>query len=93
MTCENATSVTLNESFVHFGHDSNFKSDDIFDLIIVLAKIFIYKCKSQKNIPQFDLFKRYLKRAFEAEKHISIVNMAYKKFVNDWHFYKDFMET
>ena len=59
-------------------------------LIIVLAKIFIYKCKTQKNIPQFDLFKRYLKRAFEAEKHIAIVNMAYKKFVNDWYFLQRF---
>ena len=43
---------------------------------------------SEKNIPQFDLFKRYLKRAFEAEKHIAF--MAYNKCVNDWHFYKDF---
>ena len=68
--CANATSVTLNESFVLFGHDSNFKSDETFDLIIVLAKNFIYKCKIQKNIPQFDLFKRYLTRAFEAEKHM-----------------------
>ena len=79
---------------VLFGHDSNFKSDDTFDLIIVLAKLFIlYKCKIQKNIPQFDLFKRYLKRAFKAEKHIAIVNMAHKKFVNDWYFYKNVMET
>ena len=85
--------VTLNESIVLFGHDSNCKADDTFDLIIVLAIFFIYNCKIQKNIPQFDLCKRYLKTAFEAEKHIAIVNMSYKKFVTDCHVYKDFMAT
>ena len=69
--CANATSITLNESIVLFGHESNFNSDDTFDLIIVLATFFIYNCKIQKNIPQFDLFKRYFKTAFEAEKNIS----------------------
>ena len=51
-------------------------SDDSFDLIIVLATFFIIEiAKSRKNIPQFNLFKRYLKRAFEAQKHIAIVNI------------------
>ena len=39
------------------------------------------------------LFKRYLKTTFEGEKHIALVNMSYEKFVIDWHFYKDLMET
>ena len=55
--CANSTPVTLNESIVLFGHDSSFKSDDTFDLIIALANNFIYKCKIQKNIPQFDNLK------------------------------------
>ena len=52
--CAN-TSVTLNNDIVLWGHDSNFKSDDAFDLIILLARCFIYECKIQKNIPQFDV--------------------------------------
>ena len=33
----NAVSITLNESIVLFGHDVNFRSDDTFDLIILVA--------------------------------------------------------
>ena len=52
----NAVSITLNESIVLFGHDVNFRSDDTFDLIILVAKFFIYKCKVKKIIPQFHFF-------------------------------------
>ena len=77
-----------------FGHCSNFKSDDTFLFDYFTCKIlYIYKCKIQKNIPQFHLFKRYLKSAFEVEKHTALVNMSYDKFVIDWHFYKDLIET
>ena len=48
----NAKSVTLNENIVLFGQDVNFKSDNTFDLIILQAKFFIYKCKINKTIPQ-----------------------------------------
>ena len=50
--CSNATSVTLNENIVLFGHDIHFKSDDTFDLIILQAKFFIYKCKINKTFAQ-----------------------------------------
>ena len=59
--CSNATSVTLNENIVLFGHDIHCKSDNTFELIILQAKFFIYKCKINKIIPQLHLFKRYLK--------------------------------
>ena len=54
------------ENIVLFGHDIHFKSDNTFDLIILEAKFFIYKCKINKTIPQLNLFKRYLKTNFEA---------------------------
>ena len=36
--CANGLFVNLNENIVLFGHDCTFKSDDTFDLIILLAK-------------------------------------------------------
>ena len=42
----NARTVTLNENFVLFGHDSQIKSDSTFDLIILRAKLYIYKSDS-----------------------------------------------
>ena len=50
-TCTNGLFVHLNESIVLFGYDCSFKSNDTFDLIILLTKFFIYKCKVKKNIP------------------------------------------
>ena len=67
--CSNETSVTLNENIVLFGHDIHFKSDSTFDLIILQAKFFIYKCKINKTIPQLHSFKRYLKTNFEVYKY------------------------
>ena len=91
--CANGLFVNLSESIVLLGHDCSFKSDDTFDLIILLAKFFIYKCKVNKNIPQFHLLRNYLKTAFEAYKYIAIINMSYDKFTKEWQFYKTLMES
>ena len=61
-----------------------FKSDDTFDLIILLAKFFMYNCKVKKNVPQFRLFKNYLKTAFEAYKYITIIDISHNKFTKEW---------
>ena len=37
-----AVLITLNESVVLFGHDVNLRSDDTFDLIILLAFNFFF---------------------------------------------------
>ena len=90
--CANVLVVSLNESIVLFGHDSKSKSYKTIDLIILLAKFFIYKCKVKKNIPQFHLFKNCLKTAFEAYKHIAIINMSYDQFTREWQFYRTLMD-
>ena len=91
--CANGLFVNLNESIFLVGHDCNFKYDDTFDLIILLAKFFIYKCKVKKNIPQFHLFKNRIKTVFEAYKYVAIINMSYDKFIKEWQFYRILMET
>ena len=73
----NAVSITLNESIVLFGHNVSFRSDDTFNLIILVANFFVYKCKVKKIIPQFHFFKQYLRNTFEVYKHNSKVNMSY----------------
>ena len=61
--------VTLNENVVLSGHDSHFKSDSTFDLIILRANFSIYRCQINKNIPELYLFKRYLKNIFDVDKY------------------------
>ena len=86
---------TLNENIVLWGHDTNFKPDDTFDLNILLAILLYLQMQNpEKNIPQFHLFKGCPKTCFEAEKtHVAVVNMSYDKCVIDWYFYKDLMES
>ena len=81
--CSNATSVILNENIV-FGHDIHFESDNTFDLIILQAKFFIYKCKINKTIPQLHLFNHYLKTNFEVYKYSAKLNISHDKIVTEW---------
>ena len=90
--CSKAVSVLLNENTILFGHDSNFKSDDNLDLIFSSAKVFVYKCKINRHIPQLYQFYRYLKTTFEAEKFIQKLSMSHDKLVMDRHFYKMLVE-
>ena len=91
--CANGLFVNLNESIVLFGHGCSFKSDNTFDLIILLTKFFINKCKVKKIIPQFHLFKNYLKTASAAYKHVAVINMSHDEFTKEWQFYGTLMET
>ena len=92
-SCSNATSVTLNENIVLFGHNIHFKSDSTFDLIILQAKFFIYKCKINKTIPQLHSFKRYLKTNFEVYKYNAKLNMSYDKIVIEWCPYQQLIDV
>ena len=93
--CSNATSVTLNENIVLFGHDIhfNFKSDSTFDFIILQAKFFIYKCKINKTLPLLHSFKRYLKTNFEVYKYNAKLNMSYGKIVIEWCPYQQLIDV
>ena len=88
----NARTVTLNENFVLFGHDSQIKSDSTFDLIILRAKFYIYTCKINKNIPQLHLFKQYLKNTFDVDKYNAILTMSYDKIAAEWLYYKKLIQ-
>ena len=82
--CSNAMSVTLKENIVLFVHDIHFEAGNTFDLIILQAKFFIYKCKINKTIPQLHLFKCYLKTNFEVYKYNAKLNMSHDKIVTEW---------
>ena len=75
----NAVSITLNESIVLLGHDVNFRSDDTFDLIILVVFFLIY-------------FQTVFRNTFEVYQHNSKVNMSYNKFMTSWHLYKTLVE-
>ena len=78
---------------MHSGHDIHFKSDNTFDLIILQARMFIYKCKLNKTIPQLHLFKRYLKTNCEVFKYHAKLNMSHDKIVTEWCSYQQLTDV
>jgi hypothetical protein len=82
--CVNAGTFHLNEHVVIFGCDVHFKTDKIFDLILILAKSYIYKCKMAKELPQLQVFYTILNNRYKIEKHIALVNMKHNEFIRAW---------
>ena len=78
------SSLNLNENTVLFGNDVNFKSDKIFDMILVLAKFFIFRCKIKGSVPSFTIFHRFLKQRYDIEKYNARSNLEYVKFKLEW---------
>ena len=82
--CFHANKFHLNEHVVIFGCDKNFGTDKIFDLFLMLAKSYIYKCKMAKELPLFQVFVLILRNRYKTEKYIANVNMKYDVFVRAW---------
>jgi hypothetical protein len=85
--CSHASNFSLNENLVLFGYSRNFKSDNVFDLILMIGKQYIYKCKLDKKIPYLHVFLNVLKERYIIEKLISFKNMTQHTFYNQWCLY------
>jgi hypothetical protein len=72
--------LSFTEHLIIFGCDKNFRTDQVFDVIILLAKEYIYNCKMRKELPQIEVFLLMLKKRYAIEKYIAIVNMVYENF-------------
>ena len=49
--CETVLNVKFTQNLVLFGTEIDIKTDTVFDLVILQAKQFIYKCKLDKCLP------------------------------------------
>ena len=86
--CENAVNVKISQNVVLFGHDNTIKTDDVFDYIILLAKLHIYTCKMQTCHPNIQTFQKQLKLRYRIEEHNAKLNGGLSKFYINWYFYK-----
>ena len=60
-SCETACNIRITENLVLFGIDSTAITDKIFDLIILLAKQYLYRCKFEQSLPLTSVFRKQLK--------------------------------
>ena len=82
--CETAKNVRLTENIVLFGSDANFVSDVTFDLIILLAKQYIFHCKIAQSKPLLSVFQKQLKCRYDVDKYIALTNFEQGKFFLNW---------
>ena len=74
--------MKLKEDFVLFGNAKDFESDEIFDFIILCAKL--YKSIMENKHLLFHIFQKQLTTRHEKEEYLSYVNMEHDSFWSKW---------
>ena len=91
--CDNVLQMNINRNIVLFGQDDNFKTDDTFDLILLIAKYSIYRSKMENKRPSFLLFLRNLEERYYIEKYNAEINMDHRIFVTKWVYYSALIQS
>ena len=87
--CQN---LTLTEQLVLFGTEGGIKTDAVFDMIILLAKMFIYKCKIKNMLPMLEVFIVDLKYRYKIELINAKINGQYVNVKTSWFPYVNIVE-
>ena len=77
--CETACNIKITENLVLFGIDSTAITDNMFDLIILLAKQYLYRCKFEQSVPLVSVFRKQLKLRHKLEKYNSKITLFSRK--------------
>ena len=87
-SCETAVNIKITENLVLFGIDSTAITDKIFDLIILLAKQYLYRCKFEQSVPLVSVFRKQLKLRYKLEEYNSKITFQENAFNAGWHCYR-----
>ena len=68
-SCETACNIKITENLVLFGVDSTVITDNIFDLIIPMAKQYLYRCKFEQSVLLDSVFRKQLKLRYKLEEY------------------------
>ena len=90
--CEHCVNLIFSKELIVFGSKEQFKSDKVFDLILLLAKFHVYKCKLQDTIPNKAAFVKMLKSRYEIERYNNAVTSNLHRFFVDWVLYMVLIE-
>ena len=79
--CVHSNNFKFTKNLVLFGKCEVIKTDKVCDFIILLAKLYIYRCKVQGQPPTVNLFVSELYKRYNIEK---IINKNSIEFRNNW---------
>ena len=89
--CRHIINLNLDQENVIFGIVDNTKADETLNLILLLAKQYIYhvyRMKYNNTSPSLTLFKNTLFHYYNCEKYIAFTNCTLNKFNKKWLLYK-----
>ena len=72
--CETALNVKFTRNLVLFGTEIDMKTDTIFDLVILQAKQFIYRCKLDKCLPTLSCLIQQLMLKYKIDEYNSKIS-------------------
>ena len=82
--CKHIHNFKFNKVLVLMGCDSQTKTDTVADLIVLLAKQYIYTCKVQETKPTNNVFQNILYRRYQIQKEIPINKDSTQRFTEHW---------
>ena len=85
--CQHVENFHFDKELIIFGTKTNIKNDQVIDLMVLLAKFYIYKCKLQNVNPDFRVFLVHLKNRHVTEQYASSVNGNRYDFDLKWFVY------
>jgi hypothetical protein len=91
--CQHASNFKFSQSLILFGQDNKTKTDKILDLIIVLAKMFLYHCRQTNRTPRVCDFFCTFKERYAIEKYNAKVTFDSGDFSAKWAYYKELLEV
>ena len=86
--CTDCKNLELTENCILFAVLQNVFTDKVLDLIVMLAKFYIYKCKGQETAPNLKVFLRILKDRYSVEIYSHITTDKLHDFDLQWLPYK-----
>ena len=87
--CTNCDTLFFTEQLIVLGYKNNIFTDKAIDLLIVMGKWHLYKCKLQGREPNVEVFKQQFKERYRIEKHIYAARSNIDVFNNLWTQYQN----
>ena len=82
--CTHCDNLSFSVSFIIFGTKPHCRTDKVLDLLILLAKLHIFKNKLQNNIPSIVSYKNVVKHRYNIERYSNMVAGTLNRFISDW---------
>ena len=89
--CANCDNLSFSEQLIILGYRNNVFTDKVIDLLIVIAKWHLYKCKLQGREPNIEIFKQEFKERYVIEKHIHTSRSNIDNFNDVWLQYRNLL--